>query len=135
MNLILKFKNGVTWTSPDLFSKDPGWASEENGSLGGILEMKIPVNQEKVIVLRNFEKYNFFVEATQNITGKGSAKIVSFNFCGSSKGKVLIYRIDPLKRQITKLAKKEGEEYLGSSTRGWREGVLGEQAKEGLCSI
>ena len=135
MNITLVFKNGIEWTSPDLFSKDPGWASEENGSLGGILEMRIPINKEKAIIMRNFEKYNFFVEATQDISGRGPAKIDSFYFCGSYQGKVLLYKVNPVKQTITKLFSKEGDEYAGSPTRGWREGVLGEKPKEGICSL
>lgn len=135
MHFILIFKNGMEWKSPNIFSKNPGWASEENGLSGGIREMRIPINKDKAIILQGFEKYNFFVEATQNLGGKGGATIQAFCFCGAKKGKVLLYRVNPLKREITKIYYEDGKEYGGSPTRGWRQGLFDQKAKEGVCSI
>ncbi len=135
MHFILTFGKGITWESPNIFEKDPGWASEENGTLGDIHEMCIPISKEKAIILQGFEKYNFFVEALQNLNGGGKAKIQSFYFCGAFQGKVLSYQINPVTKQIIKRVSKEGEEYVGSATRGWRKGILGHKPKEGVCSI
>lgn len=135
MHFNLIFKNGTMFTSPNIFSKDPGWASEENGLSGGIREMNIPITKDKAIVLHGFEKYNFFIEATQNLSGKPVATIKSFCFCGATRGKIILYRIDPVKLEIAKIFCKDGKEYAGSPTRGWREGIFDQKSKEGICSI
>lgn len=132
MYYILTFENGVEWKSPNIFEKDPGWASEENGTLGGIRQIKIPVNADKSIILEGFEKYNFFVEVVQNLNG-GRSTIESFFFCGAIKGKVLSYQFKPKTREIVKRISKEGEEYAGTATRGWRKGIFNGTPKEGLC--
>lgn len=135
MKYFLTFKNGIEWESPNIFSNDPGWVSDENESLGGIVQIKIPVTKDKAIILQGFEKYNFFVEALQNISGGGKASIESFYFCGGFKGRVLMYKVIPKTRQIVKLRAVDGKEYGGSPTSGWREGLFGEQPKEGICSV
>lgn len=134
MNFSLIFENNVKWTSPDIFGKDPGWASEENGSLCGIKELRVPLSKDKEIALIGFQKYNFFVEACQNLGGR-KTKITSFNFCGAINNKVIIYSIYPSSRKITKKFVKEGEEYAGTATSGWRQGVFGCKPMEGICSI
>lgn len=134
MKYYLTFTNGVVYSSPDLFSKDPGWSSEENGTLGGIRQIRVPVTSSKSIILTGFEKYNFFVEVSQNIGGGGRAKIERFYFCGASKGTVLSYIINPNDRTIIKQVSKEGQEYCGTATRGWRQGIINGSPKEGICS-
>lgn len=134
MHFILTFENGTEWKSPNIFDKDPGWATEENGTLKGIRKMEIPITKDRSIVFEGFEKYNFFVEATQNLNGKGVTKIESFNFCGAFKGKVLSYKVNPNTKQIIKSVAPEGKEYGGTATRGWRAGIFGSKAREGICS-
>lgn len=134
MHFILTFENGTEWKSPNLFEDDPGWASEENGRLGGIRKMEIPVTKDRSIIFTGFEKYNFFVEALQNLNGGGKTQIESFNFCGAIKGRVLSYKLIPKTRQIIKSAALEGKEYQGTATRGWRAGIFGAKPQEGICS-
>lgn len=135
MHFDLVFQDGTTWQSPNIFDKDPGWASMISEVSKGIHGMIIPIAKDKVIIMQGFEKYNFFVEVLQNLNGSGKTKIQAFYFCAAYQGKVLSYQINPLLKKITKRINKEGEEYAGSATRGWGQGIIGIKPKEGICQL
>jgi len=133
MKYEIKFADGIVYTSPDIRERDPGWATEAEGKkLVGIAEMKINLPNKSTLLLKGFEKYNFFVEASQSLNNKGKAKIEAFYFCGAYRGHVVIWKIDYQTKQIIKNMTKEGEEYGGGATRGWRMGLMGEKAESGL---
>jgi len=131
MKYKIKFSDGIVYESPDIRSKDPGWATENGAKLVGIEQISISLPIGKTLVLRGFEKYNFFVEASQSF-GKNNARIEAFFFCGCTKDYVICWEINLKTKRILKRISKEGQEYNGTATRGWRMGLIGEKAKSGL---
>lgn len=132
MKYTLKYADGITYVSPDIREKDPGWASEAEGKNVGIEKISIKLPNDQTLILTGYEKYNFFVEASQSLNRKGSAKIEAFYFCGSYQGFVVVWKIDYRTKQILKYLKKEGEEYGNGPTRGWRMGLMNTKAECGL---
>lgn len=135
MKYSITFDDGVIYTSPDILQKDPGWASEDGEKLVGIREINIKLPFGKRLVLRGFEKYNFFVEAAQALGVNNNAKIESFFFCGAWKGYAVLWKIDIKHNKIIKTMTKDGKEYNGTATRGWRIGLIGEKAESGICHL
>jgi len=133
MKYTLKYADGITYISPDIREKDPGWASEAEGKKVGIEQMSIALPNDQTLILKGYEKYNFFVEASQSLNKQGAAKIEAFYFCGAYRGHVIVWKIDYRTKQIIKDMKKEGHEYGDGATRGWRMGLIGEKAECGLC--
>jgi len=131
MNYKIKFADGIVYESPDIRSNDPGWASEDGAKLVGIQEISIKLPNGQTLILKGFEKYNFFVEASQAF-GSNNAQIESFFFCGAWQGHVVSWEINYRTHQILKRMAKEGKEYNGTATRGWRMGLIGEKAESGL---
>jgi hypothetical protein len=138
MKYTLTFDDGVVYTSPDIRRKDPGWASEDGARRVGIRELVLNMPCGKALMLEGFEAYNFFVEARQALGGGGGGKganIAAFNFCGRWHCHVVTWRIDVKTGRITKLMSLDGLEYFGTATRGWREGLMGEKARSGVCPL
>jgi len=133
MKYTIKYADGIQYISPDVREKDPGWASEAEGKKVGIEEISIKLPNDMTLILKGYEKYNFFVEVAQSLNKKSSAEIQAFFFCGASQGFVCIWKIDYKTKQIIKDIKPEGQEYGGGPTRGWRMGLIGEKAESGLC--
>jgi len=131
MYYTIKFKDGIIYNSPDIRTTDPGWSSENGAKLVGIEELSILSPNGQTLILRGFEKYNFFVEASQGF-GKTNARIEAFFFCGAYRGYVVSWEINYRTNQILKRMAKEGMEYNGAGTRGWRMGLIGEKAESGL---
>ena len=133
MKYTLIFNDGVIYTSPNIMEKDPGWASENGSKTIGIRELRLNINPNKALILKGFEAYNFFVEASQSLcTKNGKASIKAFYFCGKWKGYVVVYCIDLKTGKMTKRISIDGKEYFGSVTRGWRMGLVGEKAESGI---
>lgn len=131
MKYTVTFDDGIVYTSPDIMSCDPGWASEKDEKHTGIREVSIKLPGGKRLILKGFERYNFFVEASQALGGKCGARIESFFFCGAWKGYVVLWEINHRTRQIFKRIARDGKEYHGTATRGWRIGLMGEKAESG----
>lgn len=134
MKYTIKFEDGIVYNSPDIRSNDPGWASEQDAKLTGIEHISIILPNNQKLVLSGFEKYNFFVEASQTFKQQG-AKIEAFYFCGAYRGNVIFWKIDYRTKQIIKQIAKEGMEYNGTPTTGWRMGLIGKKAESGLCPL
>jgi len=77
----------------------------------------------------------FFVEASQSYGQKGGAQIEAFYFCGAWRGHVVSYEINYKTKQIIKRLTREGQEYNGTATRGWRAGLFGKKAESGICPL
>ncbi len=117
------YTNGkMVFQSKDIRNTDPQWADEEFKRISG-LDIVVP-KFKKVIRFTGFEAYNFFIEATQELSG-GSAILESVYFCGSFKGAVSMIKIT--KKAIEHFVNDWGTEYFGSPTRGWKIGILGNQ--------
>jgi len=134
MKFTLTFADGVAYTSPDIRERDPGWASEDGAKRVGIREMILRMPRGIALILKGFEAYNFFVEASQALGGRG-ANIDAFCFCGRWRGTVLSWRIDIKTGKASKQISQYGKEYFGTSTRGWRMGLMGEKAESGIFKI
>jgi len=136
MKYTITFDDGIVYTSPDIRACDPGWASEYGEKRTGIREISIMMPGGKKLILKGFEKYNFFVEASQALGTKSGSRIESFFFCGAWKGYVVLWEINHKTRQILKRMAMDGKEYHGTATRGWRMGLMGENAKSGvICHL
>ena len=131
MKYKITYDDGIVFISPDIRSHDPGWASEEKANLKGIRQLQVYLPDKKSLILQGYEKYNFFIEASQ-FFGSGKAQIKAFFFCGSWCGYVVVYRIDFVTGQIIKRVVQEGQEYYGTATKGWKEGLIGVKARSGL---
>jgi len=129
------FDDGITYQSPDIRENDPGWATEAGEKVTGIRDLSINLPNKTMLLLTGFEKYNFFVEASQGLGRKGGAQIESFFFCGSWRGYVIVYEINYKTKRIIKRMFKEGAEYNGTATRGWRAGLFGKEAESGICPL
>jgi hypothetical protein len=134
------FDDGIVYQSPDIRENDPGWAAEAGEKLVGIREISINLPNKTVLLLTGFEKYNFFVEASQGFgrtrrKDGGQAQIEAFYFCGAWRGYVVSYEINYKTKQILKRLTKEGLEYNGTATRGWRAGLFGRKAESGICPL
>lgn len=135
MKYQITFDDGIVYCSPDIRENDPGWATEAGEKLVGIREISINLPNKTVLLLTGFEKYNFFVEASQAFGRKGGAQIEAFFFCGAWRGYVIVYEINYKTKQIIKRLTKEGLEYNGTPTRGWRAGLFGKKAESGICPL
>ena len=134
MEYQIEFDDGVVYTSPDIRSNDPGWATEHNEKLTGIRQISIKLPFDKILILSGFEAYNFFVEASKGFGAK-SAQIESFFFLGHYQKHVVIWEINYRKKQVTKRLTPYGKEYYGTATRGWRAGLYNRKAESGITVI
>jgi len=135
MKYQITFDDGITYQSPDIRQSDPGWAAEAGEKLVGIRDLSINLPNKTVLLLAGFEKYNFFIEASRGFGRKGGAQIEAFSFCGAWRGHVVVYEINYKTKQIIKRMAKEGTEYNGTATRGWRAGLFGKKAESGICPL
>jgi len=135
MKYTITFDDGIVYESPDIRSNDPGWATEDGAKFIGIREISIKLPDKSILILKGFEKYNFFVEASRGFGRKGSAQIEAFYFCGAWQSHVVSWEINYKTKQILKRMAKEGKEYNGTATRGWRMGLMGEKAESGICPL
>jgi len=127
------------YLTPDVRFTNPGWDSEEFNRQIEQLEFFLPTGHK--IVLAGMEAYNFFIEATQALSGKGGARIEAFWLCGklpsptmheaartkheerSTKNEIEMWRIGY--GQVVRMRKPWGREWGGTATRGWKLGLVG----------
>lgn len=110
------------YVTPDIRRSDPGWGDEVFNRQIEFIEFFLPTGHK--LILSGFEKYNFFVEATQSMSG-GGAKIKAFWFCGKlpAKDTVEVWRIGDGK--VIRDREPWGREWGGTATRGWKLGLVG----------
>lgn len=135
MKYTIVFDDGIVYTSPDIREKDPGWAAEDGAKQTGIREISIDLQIRRQLILKGFEAYNFFVEASQALGEKGGARIEAFYFLGKWRGHIVSWGVHLGTGQVTKQMAIDGREYHGTATRGWRMGLMGEKARSGLCPL
>lgn len=122
----IKFGDGrlpADFWSTDVRKKLPRWGDEEFNR--PIEELQFHLPRERFIVLKGYEAYNFFVEATQSVSVINPVKLHAFYFLGKLPGedKVVMWRID--KEKISFKEANYGYEYNGTATRGWKTGLAG----------
>ena len=119
-----------SYMTPDVRRTNPGWDSEVFNRKIEQIEFFLPTGHK--IILSGMEAYNFFIEATQAMSGKGGARIEAFWLCGklpnSSRltphpSPVEMWRIGQGK--VIRQQKPWGREWGGAPTRGWKLGQIG----------
>jgi hypothetical protein len=112
------------YTSPDIRYKNPGWGDEIFNKPIESLEFYLPTGHR--IVLSGMERYNFFVEAIQNMGG-GKVDIKAFWFLGKYPNQNIVdaWRVEEGKVVRSKVP--FGREWGGGPTSGWKQGVVGKQ--------
>jgi hypothetical protein len=104
--------------------EDPGWGDEAFSNKIEQIDFKLPTGH--VIHLQGYEQYNFFAECSEPL-GRGPARIEAFYLTGKNGAVVDIWRIGD--GTVTRDRKPWGQEWGGGPTRGWKAGLLCEQAK------
>ena len=127
----LIFDDGVRYLSPDIRRSDPGWASEFCEK--PIRELKFYLPDKRVLILCNFEAYNFFVECSENLGG-GKCRLEALYFCGAWRARVVLWKFDLVKKKVFKAIVPWGQEYAGTATRGWRPGLFGERPQAAIVT-
>lgn len=114
------------YLTPDIRHTNPGWGDEIFNRQIESLEFFLPTGHR--IVLSGMEAYNFFVEASDSLSGKrGAARMEAFWICGKipEQGIVEMWRIG--QGQVIRQQRPWGKEWGGSATRGWKLGAIGSQ--------
>jgi hypothetical protein len=115
------------YITSDIRSNNPGWGDEVFNRTIERLEFFIPTGHR--LVMSGMEKYNFFVEAMQDLGGgkrsNGKTKINAFFFCGKLPGQDIVemWRIGD--NTMVRDQKPWGNEWGGGPTRGWKRGTAG----------
>jgi hypothetical protein len=114
------------YITPDIRNNDPGWGGELFNRAIEKLEFYIPTGHK--IILSGMEQYNFFIEATQDMGGRGSGKVCidAFWFCGKLPGKNIVEMWKVGNNKVVRMQKPFGHEYGDGPTRGWKTGIPGE---------
>lgn len=119
MRLEIKMHGRTLHRTPDIREASPGWGEE---GFADIESIGLPLPTGHRIVLAGFEAYNFFVEASQGLSGRGPARIEGFHLCGRLGERVYMVGIFPGRRMVKKDIRPAGQEWGGGPTRGWRPG-------------
>lgn len=135
--IALKFDTGATHLTADVRRKNPGWADERLNLMGRVESFDFFLPQNIQIHMERFEAYNFFVEASRNLGGGGRGRLEALWFMGKyrdRKGKELVrtYSVRFRDNVITKNVVLFGREYYGTSSRCWRDGLIGARAR---CAV
>lgn len=135
-----------SYMTPDVRRANPGWDSEVFNRKIEQIEFFLPTGHK--IILSGMEAYNFFIEATQAMSGRGGARIEAFWLCGllPVRGEALGVKSDqespsfpsrltphpsPVEMwrigqgKVIRQQKPWGREWGGAPTRGWKLGQIG----------
>jgi len=116
--LKITFAGGGTHTTRDVRAFDPGWGAMDPRHAIEALVFHLPTGHR--VRLAGFEAYNFFIEASRNLSG-GPARIESVWLCGRYGDKVDLWRVGNGK--VVRDIKPHGREWGGGPTRGWLAGA------------
>lgn len=119
MRLEIKMRGRTLHRTPDIRRSNPGWGDED---FRDIESVALPLPTGHRIVLAGFEGYNFFVEASAPLAGGGS-RIEAFWLCGRLDGVVRMFGVWPRENKVVRTMRRDGQEWGGGPTRGWRTGV------------
>lgn len=115
------------YLTPDIRHTNPGWDDEIVNRQIESLEFFLPTGHR--IVLSGMDAYNFFVEVSDSLSGRGSPRIEAFWLCGKVPRQnggasiVEMWRIGHGK--VVRLRRLWGKEWGGTATRGWKLGAVG----------
>jgi hypothetical protein len=111
------------YLTPNVWLKNPGWGDEVFNRIIERLEFFLPTGHR--IILAGMERYNFFVEAAQSTRSRHSAEIKAFYFLGKLPGKNVVEMWRVGNGRVIHYQKPWGKEWGGTSTRGWKPGLVG----------
>jgi hypothetical protein len=126
----LFFSNTAMLMLPDVRSDNPGWRDSQCLPIEKMLFDFEGVDQlSKQIInfsmeISGMEKYNFFVEAMQNVI-TGSTKVQSFWFLGKLFNSTAVRGFHLAGSGLSEVKAVFGKEFRGSPTSGWKTGVVG----------
>ena len=97
-----------------------------------IKQIAIHLPDENLLVLRGYNEYNHFIEATQDIYGSIKFTLRYQYLLGKLGDKVISYRITLFEGKnnrykmgdLTRREYERGKEYKNSPTKGWKKGII-----------
>jgi hypothetical protein len=111
------------YLTPDLRHTNPGWGDEIFNRQIESIEFLLPTGHR--IVLSGMEAYNFFVEASDSLSGKSGARIEAFWLCGKLPHQDLVEMWRIGEGKVVRQRRPWGQEWGGTATRGWKLGLIG----------
>lgn len=108
------------YVTPDIRHFDPGWGNEIFNRQIESLEFFLPTGHK--ILLAGMEQFNFFVEASQSLSGKSD--IIAAWLCGKVPCSSLVEMWRVGNGKVVRNRVPWGKEWGGGPTRGWRPGSL-----------
>jgi len=105
------------YLSEDIRYYDPMWKSS---SFDGIQSLMFHIPGGKKIVLSGMEQYNFFIEVLQSIGGDVTKKAAVY-LLGKYDNQVYGYACGG--GNATKIESQFGQEYFGTVSNGWKQGL------------
>lgn len=121
------------YLTPDIRHNNPGWGDEIFNRQIESLEFFLPTGHK--ILLSGMEAYNFFVEATQNMSSRDGARIEAFWFCGKWPGQPVVEMWRVGDGKVIRQRKPWGKEWGGAATRGWKIGLPGGEVVSNVIPI
>lgn len=118
-----RFAGGLSpreYITPDIRRHNPGWGDEVFNRQIESLEFYLPTGHR--ILLAGMEQYNFFVEASQSLSGK--TDIAAFWFCGKVPCLPIVEMWRVGNGKVVRNRIPWGKEWGGGPTSGWRPGSL-----------
>lgn len=121
------FTDSTTFISNGNYKK-PNWTNIPNKQIKAIA---FTLPDGNFITLQNYEKFNHFCEATQDIYGSNKFTLRYQYIMGMKKDKVTSYRITLFQGNnnryklgdITRREYEFGKEYNNKPTKGWKKGI------------
>lgn len=104
----------------DIRFNNPGWGDEIFNRQIESLEFFLPTGHR--IVMSGMQRYNFFIEATQDFLRRGAARIEAFWFLGHPpcSNTIEMWRVGDGK--VVHQYRPNGTEWGGTATTGWKMG-------------
>lgn len=120
-----RFSGGLPpmeYLTPDIRSSNPGWGEEVFSRTIESLEFYLPTGH--LLILSGMEAYNFFVEASQSLSGSIGARIEAFWLCGKLPHQALVEMWRIGQGKVIRQRSPWGQEWGGGPTTGWKIGGL-----------
>lgn len=124
----VRFKDGTVFNGGKQY-KDTKWNEIPDKE---ILAITFSLPNGDFLTLKDYEEYNHFYEATQDVYGSNKFTLRYRYLLGRTENKVTSYRITLFhtkddKYRIGDITRREyeyGKEYSGKPTKGWKKGVI-----------
>lgn len=111
------------YLTPDIRHNNPGWGDEIFNRQIELIEFFLPTGHR--IVMSGMEALNFFVEASDSLSGQSGARIEAFWLCGKLPDQPIVEMWRIGQGKVVRQQRAWGKEWGGSATRGWKLGSIG----------